>query len=210
MPYSVNNQTKIRLSIAFVGKLLILMILLACNNNDDLRLNMADGNQIHVISDKIVNYANESDFLHSYAPVGRCKYSFHSNNKGPYLQGEVYSIQGYDDRFIGYWEKAKFGDWIKKYGLEPSKTYYCATIKYVIYMPIPPANEEYLPFLPLNEMGYSPWTSQRSFETEYGDNYPKCVFCTYFRYIGYNENLAGVYMTLPLTDKLIWNFTVEK
>lgn len=38
----------------------------------------------------------------------------------------------------------------------------------------------------------------------------KYIFYTCFRYIGYNDKLAGVYIDLPLTNKLIWNFTVKK
>lgn len=189
--------------------LLIFVILQSCSKEDDLPLVMADGNKITLSNNKIVYYGNESDFLHSYTSLFPCKYTFISNNKGPYLREESYSIEGYDDRFIGYWEKAKFGDWIKKYGLEPDKVFYCATIKYVSYVPIPLPNEDYIPIMPLNNMGYSPWTTNKSFDIDYRIQFPKYLFYTCLRYIGYDDKLAGVYIELPLTNKLIWNFTVK-
>lgn len=203
-------KRKRNIALEILSALVILVISQACSKDDDFPLEMADGNRIILSSDEIVYYSNESDFLHSYTSIFPCKYSFISNNNGPYLQDESYSIEGYDDRFIGYWEKAKFGDWIKKYGLEPNKVFYCATIKYVSYMPIPLSEEEYIPVMPLDNMGYSPWTSNRSFDIDYSNQYPKYIFYTCFRYIGYNDKLAGVYIDLPLTNKLIWNFTVKK
>lgn len=203
-------KRKRNIALEILSALVILVISQACSKDDDFPLEMADGNRITLSNDEIVYYSNESDFLHSYMSIFPCKYSFISNNNGPYLQDESYSIEGYDDRFIGYWEKAKFGDWIKKYGLEPNKVFYCATIKYVSYMPIPLSGEEYIPVMPLDNMGYSPWTSNRSFDIDYSNQYPKYIFYTCFRYIGYNDKLAGVYIDLPLTNKLIWNFTVKK
>lgn len=196
-------------TIEILSALVILIISQACSKDDDFPLEMADGNRIILSSNEVVYYGNESDFLHSYKSLFPCKYSFISNNNGPYLQDESYSVERYDDRFIGYWEKAKFGDWIKKYGLEPNKVFYCATIKYVVYMPIPLSGEEYLPVMPLDNMGYSPWTSNRSFDIDYDNQYPKYIFYTCFRYIGYNDKLSGVYIELPITNKLIWNFTVK-
>lgn len=128
-------KRKRNIALEILSALVILVISQACSKDDDLPLEMADGNRITLSNNEIVYYSNESDFLHSYMSIFPCKYSFISNNNGPYLQDESYSIEGYDDRFIGYWEKAKFGDWIKKYGLEPNKVFYCATIKYVSVRP---------------------------------------------------------------------------
>lgn len=192
--------------------ILSIIALSACNEpNEDLVISMKDGNKIVLNSESIVCYDNEFDFLHSTNFLFNCKYSFISKNLGPYLLDNDYTIIGYDDRFTGSWEKAIFGDWITKYGLEPNKIYYCATIKYVLYLPKPSIGYEYIPILPLNQMGYTSWTLNKSFDIEYNTEYPKYVFYTGFRYIGYDENHQGVYIELPtLNNNIIWNFSVKQ
>lgn len=84
MSYVLKTERNIALEI--LSALLILVITQACNKDDDLPLVMTDGNRITLSSDEIVYYGNESDFLHSYTSLFPCKYSFISNNRGPYLQ----------------------------------------------------------------------------------------------------------------------------
>lgn len=169
---------------------------------------MADGVTITLRNDSISYYGDEQDFLHSITFAFKSDYSFLSPHNGPYLPGNKYSIDGYDDRFIGLWERVKFGDWIRNYGLIPNKTYYCSTIKYVVYLPNLSYESEYLPVLPLNDMGYIPWRKKRMFEIEYGKHFPKCIFYTGTKYIGYDENRKGIYKELPTINKLVWKFTV--
>ena len=60
-------------------------------------------------------------------------------------------------------------------------------------------------------MGYTSWTLNKSFDIEYNTEYPKYVFYTGFRYIGYDENHQGVYIELPtLNNNIIWNFSVKQ
>lgn len=174
-------------------------------------IKMRDGNTIVFNHETIIFYENEYDFLHSVDFRFNCEYSFISNNYGPYVTDENYSITGYDDRFIGSWEKVIFGEWITKYGLEPNKLYYCATIKYVIYLPKLLFEEEYIPVLPLKYMGYTTWTLNNSFDIEFKSEYPRYVFYSGFRYIGYDENRQGIYFELPtINNKLIWTFSVKQ
>lgn len=198
--------------ILLVGLSIVIILILCqgCDTKDDLSLVMKDGTKINLQSEDVILYSDEVDFLNSYTFLFPCVYSFISNNNGPYLLNSSYSIEGYDDKFIGAWEKVKFNDWIIKYGLEPNKIYYCATVKYVIYLPVPLLNEEYIPIMPLTNMGYSPWSIHQSFDIEYKTHYPKYIFFTYLRYVGYNDHFEGIYKVLPLTNKLIWNFTVTQ
>ncbi|MDE6020803.1 MAG: hypothetical protein K2H01_07410, partial [Ruminococcus sp.] len=198
--------------ILLVGLSIVIIFILCqgCDTEDDLSLVMKDGTKIKLQSEDVILYSDEEDFLNSYTFLFPCTYSFISNNNGPYLLNSSYSIEGYDDKFIGAWEKVKFNDWIIKYGLEPNKIYYCATVKYVIYLPVPLLNEEYIPIMPLTNMGYSPWSIKKSFDIVYKTHYPKYIFFTCLRYVGYNDHFEGIYKVLPLTNKLIWNFTVAQ
>lgn len=185
-----------------------IFLLSSCDEPSKSRkLTMKDGNTIYIHNDTIAYYDNESDFVHSVAFLYNSPYSFSSQNTGPYLVGDKYSINGYDDRFFGIWERVKFGDWIENYGLNSDTIYYCTTIKYVIYLPLLPEAQNYVPVFPMNEMGFSPWSKRRTFEVDTQINYPKCVLYTGIRFIGYDEDRNGIYQEIPKIN-LIWKFTV--
>lgn len=180
----------------------------SCDEPDNLSITMSDGQKIILKNETPCFYESESEFV-SNTPINiPCEYSFLSNNGNAYYVGGKYQIGGFDDRFIGQWEKASFGNWIADYGLIPNKEYYCAWIKYVLYLPIQD-NADYIPIFPMENMGYVSWTERPCFDVEYRKGYPKEIIYTYVRYIGYDENKIGTYKEIPTLNKLIWNFTLK-
>lgn len=180
----------------------------SCDEPDNLSVTMADGQKIILTSDIPRFYESESEFV-SNTPINiLCEYSFLSNNENAYDVGKKYEIDGFDDRFIGKWEKASFGNWIADYGLIPNKEYYCAWIKYVLYLPTQ-SNADYIPIFPMGNMGYVSWTDRPCFDVEYKKGYPKEILYTYVRYIGYDENKKGIYKEIPTLNKIVWNFTLK-
>lgn len=181
----------------------------SCDGPDNLlHETMDDGQKIILKNDASHYYESEDQFL-SDIPVNiPCDYSFLSKDEGQYEINVNYSIDGYDDRFIGAWEKATFGDWITEYGLIPNKEYYSAWIKYIVYLPISD-NADYIPVFPMGNMGYVSWTNRPCFDVEYKKGFPKEILYTYVRYIGYDQNKKGIYKEIPKLNNLIWKFTLK-
>lgn len=63
-------KRKRNIALEILSALVILVISQACSKDDDLPLEMADGNRITLSNNEIVYYSNESDF---YIPI--CQYS---------------------------------------------------------------------------------------------------------------------------------------
>ncbi len=191
--------------------LLLCFTLVSCHQTDNdeaLRREMKDGNTLQLINEDVRFYGSESDFYSAVNFYFHHSYSYNTNNTGPYKLGCDYSLYGYDDKFVGGWEMCMFGNWIKEYGLQPNKIYYCATIKYTTYLPIL-SDGDYVPNPPFDNLGYISNKSNRMFDVEFKKDYPMYAFYTGSRYIGYDTNREGIYLELPnLKNNLIWNFTI--
>lgn len=195
--------------ITYLSLLITSVINLTCSHNEiELSLEMKDGTTIKLNDDKSKVYRNKESFLLDSPPVWTCNYSFLSFCNIPIEIDEKYTLYGYDDRFIGLWEKASFGKWIEDYGLNSTEEYYCAWIKYVIYLPYY-QNAYYTPIMPLNSMGFVNYTDKPCFDVEYEKGFPKEVMYTYVRYIGYDINKNGLYKEIPDLNQIIWNFSVK-
>lgn len=168
---------------------------------------MTDGVNIKTSSDEPYFYDTKESFFYA-PPFWNTDYNFISSDSLIYNVGDFCQVNGYDDRFVGLWEKVRFGEWVSEYDLDSTKEYFCAWIKYVKYVPIL-SDSTYLPVLPMSNMGFIPWNHRKVFDIEYQQGWPKEVFYTYIRYIGYDNNRKGLYMELP-TNNIIWNFTVNK
>ena len=187
----------------------IVCTLASCGKDREPGIVMLDGREVYLSTDRVMHYDDEEAFCLAFTFDFPTMYSCLTNNVGPYEAGVEYSIEGFDDKFIGWWEKATFGEWAKKYGLIPGRIYYCATIKYVAYVPRL-EDMDYVPRKPFDNVGYTSVTSDRFFITGGVYRTPYEKFETAFRYIGYDESRHGIYKELPLTNKMIWNFTVTK
>lgn len=190
--------------------LLLMLGVLSCTRNEIYQsIEMKDGTTIKLKNDKVKVYSNKESFLLDCPPVFTCNYSFLSRIDTSFELDRKYSISGYDDRFIGLWEKASFGKWIEEYGLNSNEEYYCGWIKYVIYLPYH-QDAYYTPVMPLDSMGFVYIINKPCFDVEYLKGYPKEVMYTYIRYIGYDMSKNGLYQEIPDLNPIIWNFSLEK
>lgn len=199
-----------RLHVEIITLFLITPIfLLSCDSEPTFYSEkMRDGQIISLRNGLTHFYANESQFLSDIPMSLRCNYSFLSTADSIYQTDKEYFIEGYDDRYIGLWEKASFGDWISEYGLTPNQEYYCSWLKYVIYVPIL-TNADYIPIFPMENMGHVSWTDKPCFDTEFQNDYPKEILYTYVRYIGYDNNKKGIYKEIPNLNKLVWKLKLK-
>lgn len=199
-----------RVIIRVMTMMCIVYTFASCEKDKDPGITMVDGRVVHLSTDKVTHYDTEEAFCMAFTFDFPTMYSCLTDNLGPYDDGVDYSIVGFDDKFIGWWEKATFGEWAKEYGLTPGRTYYCATIKYVAYVP---QSDEigYIPIGPFDNVGYTPWsTDSRGYFISLVTNTPYKAFETYFRYIGYDESRQGTYKELPSTNRIVWNFAAKK
>lgn len=180
----------------------------SCDEPDVISTTMADGQKIILRSEDTHFYDSESEFMTCPVINIPCDYSFLSLNENQFQIGEEYCVEGYDDRFLTLWEKASFGDWIADYGLIPNKEYYCAWLKYVLYLPVS-SDADYIPVFPMHNMGHVSWTDKPCFDVEYKKGYPKEIIYTYVRYIGYDNNKKGIYKEIPTLNKIVWKFTLK-
>lgn len=203
--YNMNKLTFI--TPAFVS--ILAMIFTSCDEPDIISATMVDGQNILLRSEDIHFYDSESEFMACPVINIPCDYSFLSGNENQFQTGREYCLEGYDDRFLILWEKASFGDWISDYGLIPNEEYYCAWLKYVLYLPAL-KDADYIPVFPMDNMGHVSWTDKRCFDIEYKKVYPKEILYTYVRYIGYDQNKKGIYKEIPKINKLVWKFTSKE
>lgn len=189
--------------------LITIVIHTGCTHNEeDLPIHMNDGFTFKLSSLESIFYKSKESFVSDCPSFWTCNYSFLSHIDEQFVIDNTYSISGYDDQFIMKWEKARFGNWIREYGLNPNEEYYCAWIKYVIYLPHN-VNSYYTPVKPLNNMGFISNTDRPGFDAEYRKGYPKEVIYTFVRYIGYDINKNGIYKEIPNLNIIIWNFTIK-
>lgn len=192
----------------------IVAMLCSCNSEEEFcEITMADGNIINVDSTRKY-YSTEEEFVHSVSFSFPRQYNVTSCEQIEYSNYQEYTVYGYDQFFIGCWEKAEFGDWITQYGLIPHTTYYVSTIIYVKYISETPKGLRIVPKFGGEYMGYCPDIIPNTFRVYQDSNEKYNVLTTGIRHVGYDLNRNSVKVSLPSfidnnKNKLTWNFLIR-
>ena len=187
--------------------LLAAFIVISCNSNP-YTITMQDGVTIQYVSTPKY-YSTEDDFVHDVAFDFPHPYNYAMPQHIDYVQDSIYTIHGYNQTFIGHWERAKFGDWIKAYGLVPEQNYYVATKVYAKYISMPQDELSIYPKL------RTPITHKPLYVgVEHNKEKQACALFAGVRYIGYDTKGKGIYMEIPFfankgDDQLTWKISVE-
>ena len=191
----------------------MIVILSSCSEDSfDLSTKMKDGNTITLRNDNVIHYDTQEEFQKGLSFVFSMSYSFLANNHVCLVPDSTVCIIGYDDRYIGLWEKASFGNWIEKYGLQPNKSYYVASCIYVIYLPLPP-NGYYLFPIACNygSIGLVPPLGNTGAIVSYNKSIGLSICKSGSRYIGYDENGNLIAQEIPqLKNYITWNFFIKR
>lgn len=174
---------------------------------------MRDGHTITTNSSQRY-YTDEDSFVHGVSFAFARSYDYSEIEEMEYQDDSEGKVTGYNQSFIGSWEIAKFGEWIRDYGLEPGKVYYIATKVYAKYISMPPKGLRVIPKPEERFMGYCPDIEQRTFWVYNIPDEQVCMLITGVRYIGYDSERNSINYEVPsFTDNkkniLTWEFLVR-
>ena len=190
--------------------LLLTVVVGSCRDEEETisHILMSDGQIISVDNKNVKYYNSEIDFIKGCDADFTHSYTFLQNDSITLEKCGVYSVCGYDERFVGAWELTKFGEWISDYDLNPDELYYSASIMYIKYLPVPPIGCMVCPLVRDNDiMGYLPTLSEKSFRVVYMDNLT--ILMTLSRCVGYDEATYPIMQEIPiLKNNIIWNFSI--
>lgn len=166
------------------------------NDNNPMRVSMKDGNTI-IVNSSPKFYPDEDKFVHAVSFKFPCSYDFSQTEEVEYTEDTEGAVKGYNQFFIGRWEAAKFGDWIRSHGLQPGKIYYVATKVYTKYVSRTPEGLQIVPKLGIASMGYCPDREPKTFRADYNRDAQAYVLSTGVRYIGYDSEGNCLYYEVP-------------
>lgn len=174
---------------------------------------MRDGHTITTNSSQRY-YTDEDSFVHGVSFAFARSYDYSEIEEMEYQDDSEGKVTGYNQSFIGSWEIAKFGEWIRDYGLESGKAYYIATKVYVKYTSMPPIGLRIVPKYGGHYMGYCPDIEQRTFRVYNNPDQNVSMLITGVRYIGYDSERSSINCEVPsFTDNkkdiLTWEFLVR-
>lgn len=178
----------------------------------NLYIKMKDGNVISLRQDNEVYYETEDEFQRGLSFGFRMNYSFLANSIVNLMPDSTINIVGYDDRYLGLWEKASFGNWIKDYGLESNKSYYIASCVYVIYLPLAPDGYYLFPMPESQDsIGFVPSLGYKGSIVETDKSAGFSIARSGSRYIGYDDNGNIIALEIPqLNKKITWKFLIKR
>ena len=185
-----------------------------CESEDDtITVTMRDGHTITTNSSQRY-YTDEDSFVHGVSFAFARSYDYSEIEEMEYQDDSEGKVTGYNQSFIGSWEIAKFGEWIRDYGLESGKAYYIATKVYVKYTSMPPIGLRIVPKYGGHYMGYCPDIEQRTFRVYNNPDQNVSMLITGVRYIGYDSERNSINYEVPsFTDNkkniLTWEFLVR-
>lgn len=177
--------------------LIVISVLCSCESEDDLmNVTMQDGNTITINSSQRY-YHSEEEFVHcvSFSFPRSCEYS--EVEEVEYLKDSEGIVSGYSQSFIGCWEAAKFGEWVRDYGLNPNDVYYVATKVYTKYVSMPCEGLRIVPKFGGQFMGYCPDVEPRTFRVNNDSDAQVGVLTTGVRYIGYDSEGNRIACEMP-------------
>ena len=185
-----------------------------CESEDDtITVTMRDGHTITTNSSQRY-YTDEESFVHGVSFAFARSYDYSEIEEMEYQDDSEGKVTGYNQSFIGSWEIAKFGEWIRDYGQESGKAYYIATKVYVKYTSMPPIGLRIVPKYGGHYMGYCPDIEQRTFRVYNNPDQNVSMLITGVRYIGYDSERSSINCEVPsFTDNkkdiLTWEFLVR-
>lgn len=185
-----------------------------CESEDDtITVTMRDGHTITTNSSQRY-YTDEESFVHGVSFAFARSYDYSEIEEMEYQDDSEGKVTGYNQSFIGSWEIAKFGEWIRDYGLESGKAYYIATKVYVKYTSMPPIGLRIVPKYGGHYMGYCPDIEPRTFRVYNNPDQNVSMLITGVRYIGYDSERSSINCEVPsFTDNkkdiLTWEFLVR-
>lgn len=193
--------------------LLITFIISSCDS-DPYSVTMQDGRTIQYVSTPQY-YSTEDDFVHDVTLNFPHQYDYSHVENIDYAKDSLYTVYGHDQTFIGYWQKAKFGDWIKVYGLEPNEYYYVATKWYTKFVSMPQGDLSIYPKSVEPFKRYHSESKTNSFITELNKGKHAYALSTAVKYIGYDSKGKSIYLEIPSFDddtnrQLTWKFSVDE
>lgn len=198
--------------IRYILFLIIIVAFNSCNSTlDTFPVKMQDGMTISVNS-SIKYYPDEESFVHDVSFSVPRQYEYFNVEKFEYVEDSTYVAEGHDQSFIGYWEKATFGDWIKEYGLVPQTVYYVATKIYTKNITMPQDGLEIVPKWGSPLMGYCPNTEYTTFKVNNNKEQHVSTLYTGVKYIGYDSKGKGIYKEIPslnINQKITWKFLIQ-
>lgn len=194
---------------------IVILVLLFCgceSKVNTITVTMKDGTAI-TTTPLQTYYPNEDGFVHGVSFAFQRKYDTSVFQKVEYKEDSIGKVTGYDQSFVGRWEIAKFGEWIRNFGLEPGKAYYVATKVYVKYLSMPPVGLQIIPDPEGRFMGYCPDLEKRTFRVYRMNEEHLVVLITSVRYIGYDVERNRVDCEVPSfpgdkRTKFTWRFKV--
>lgn len=192
---------------------ILMCIHTSCSESpSNLYIKMNDGNVISLRQDKEVYYETENEFQCGLSFGFNMNYSFLANNNVNLVPDSTISIMGYDDRYLGLWEKASFGNWIENYGLEPNKSYYIASCVYVIYLPLAPDGYYLFPIANSQDsIGFVPSLGYKGAIVKTDKAAGISIVRSGCRYIGYDENGDLIAQEIPkLNNNITWKFFIKR
>lgn len=185
----------------------------SCKSDNDLRcVIMQDGKAITInSSDKYYN--DEDEFLHNVSFSFPRFYKYTNVDNLDYTTESNYTLTGFSQIFIGGWEFAKFGQWIRKYGLQPNKGYYVATMIYAKYISLPPTESRIIPIVGTQFMGYCPQKEATTFQVDTDYNAQVSILITGVRFIGYDSDGSNINIEMSSfadnNNILTWKFLIR-
>lgn len=192
----------------------IIFALCSCDNGNDLmQVTMKDGYTI-VVDPSPKYYADEDEFVHAVSFYFPRPYDFSQTEEVEYTKNTEKNVKGYNQFFIGHWETARFGEWIRSHGLDPRKTYYVATKVYAKYVSMPPEGLRIVPEVGGQFTGYLPCIEPRTFQVENNCDAQAIALITGFRYIGYDSERNATNYEMPSfinnsKTNLIWKLLIR-
>lgn len=198
----------------FIILVTVICLLQGCDKEEPIIKNvMKDGVEI-VVPTKVRYYDSEEEFIHNVSFSFHREYDLKMVEEVEYTFGEQYVVTGYDQRYNGVWEKAKFGDWISSYGLDASDTYYVCTTVVTKYLNIPPQGLMIVPKLGIELMGYCPGIDPKTFLVDYATERDASILLTGARTIGYDSDGNSISISVPSffnnnTTNLTWKFLIQ-
>lgn len=196
--------------------LLVICSLVFCccePENNPTSVTMKDGKTITVYSSQ-KSYLDKDEFVHRVSFSFPRPYKYDDVEEIKYLEDSTYTVNGYNQSFIGCWEIAKLGEWSRDYGLASNKVYYVATKVYTKYVSLPPNGLRIVPKLGGIFMGYRPDIEPRTFWVDNDFDAKVSILTTSTRYIGYDSEGNTIDCEIPSfinnkENKLTWRFLVR-
>lgn len=195
----------------FLTAIMVFFLICSCSTDEDTRERhvMNDGTEFY--TDPVITYYSDKASFRNGVLKARKHYA-----------GKSDEIEWFKDSLYGYsgdvktleWKKAKFGNWIGSYGLNPGKVYYVAFIEYSKF--IPATYEDWIvegEYFSHDEdsIGVDAFTGEVGYELDPNMNRGYYEATTLIKCISYDDAGESVGVYFPVKPEgLKWKFLKSK